>query len=489
MPVAQLAVFRWLRGAAPALVSFGLIALAWQPGLYAPYQYDDFVTPLKDPASQSLTHWVQSLPQTLRPLTKLSYAIESSLGAHAASSRRVFQGTLLLLSAWLVAQLARTSGLTRAAALALATLWAVHPVHGESVIALAGRSVLLSLCLSLASAIALTRTPGRPALALGLAVFAVLARETAWPWLVVCAGWLATGTGAAEATPSQRRVRLAGAALAASLLGGLLVLSSSRLRTLLAFSFADPAAFDRLGLQWAALPRGVLMWLFQPMAFSVDIDFAPRGALRLLYLGAAVLLYAAFGWLAITGARGRAREPTRILALLWLCLVLPLHSVVPKLDPLTARSVSASSAALVGLAAAGLAWLFARPTLAARAPVGTHRRSDWVFWPTMGLLLLGLVPITRERASLYRDPITLWRDAALRSEHNVRPWVNLGTLLAQKGQLVEARAVLQAALRRHGDSRELRERAAAVDALIETRSLLEHPEPEGTEPQHETDLR
>jgi len=44
-----------------------------------------------DPASQSLAAWWQVVPQTLRPLTKLSYALESELGATSAPARRVLQ--------------------------------------------------------------------------------------------------------------------------------------------------------------------------------------------------------------------------------------------------------------------------------------------------------------------------------------------------------------------------------------------------------------
>jgi hypothetical protein len=42
---------------------------AWSAGLDGPYHFDDFVTPLNDPASQSLSAWRQYLPLTLRPVT------------------------------------------------------------------------------------------------------------------------------------------------------------------------------------------------------------------------------------------------------------------------------------------------------------------------------------------------------------------------------------------------------------------------------------
>lgn len=441
---------RWLYPSLLVVVGLLAVALAWLPAAGAPYQYDDYVTPVKDPASQSLTGFVRSVPGTLRPLTKLTFAVESSLGVRDATGRRALNGVLFVISAALLAQLARLSGLGSKAALAIATLWACHPVHAELVVALAGRSVLLALCLMLASAMFLVRKRTGPALV--CAVLALLARETAWPWLVVCAG-LSTGP--------RGRTRILAVVALTTALGGMLVLSS-RLRELLAFSYQDPSALNRLGLQWAALPRGLLLWLFEPGAFAVDIEFAPRGWLRFGYVLGALALYGLAGWLALRRGASRAE---RVAALLWLCLVVPLHSVVPKLDPLTARDVSASSAAIVVLLSPALA-----RGLAAKkwAPIA--------FWLSVSALLVGLVSLSHERAKLYLDPIALWSDAAARSRQKTRPLINLGTLLAQNGRLSEARRALVEANRRNPKDLEARERLAAVQVLIETKKLLTVPD-------------
>jgi protein O-mannosyl-transferase len=439
-----------------------LLVCAWSPGFSAPYQYDDYVTPVKDPASQSLTAWIESIPTTLRPLTKLSFAIESSLGATSAASRRWFNAALFGLATWLVYGLARFGGLGREPAAALATLWALHPVHAETILALAGRSVLLSLVLCLASAWALTRN--RALAAVTFAVFAVLARETAWLWLVACVGFV---------TWRKRRSWFVPALLLATAGGAAMVLASSRMRTLLGFSFSDSSVWNRLGLQWAALPRGVLLWFFAPSAFNVDMDFAPLGWSRVAYLLAAIALYAFAAWLALGAKRGTAFG---LAALLWLCLVVPLHSVVPKLDPLTARTFSASSAAVVVLLAAALAGSRA-------SQFGAGPRL--AFWSTAALLGLVLLGITRERAALYRDPIALWRDAAARSTRSTRPLINLGTLLAQDGQLEEARAVLTEAARRSTRSPEAKARLDAVYVLIETKKMLTQPGARDSNQAHE----
>lgn len=442
------------------MVGLLAIALAWQPAAGAPYQYDDYVTPVKDPASQSLSNFAGSVPGTLRPLTKLTFAVESSLGVRDAPGRRALNGVLFLMSAALLARLARLSGLGAGAAIALATLWACHPVHAELVVALAGRSVLLSLCLMLASAVFLVQKRAGPALF--AAVLALFARETAWPWLVVCAG-LSVGP--------RGRTHLVAVVALTTAVGGLLVMSS-RLRSLLAFSYQDVGALNRLGLQWAALPRGLWMWLFEPGAFAVDIEFAPRGWLRFAYVLSAFALYGLMGWLALRRGASRAE---RVAALLWLCLVVPLHSVVPKLDPLTARDVSASSAALVMLLSAALARARARRERA-RERVAIRKWATLAIGLGASALLVGLVSLCRERARLYLDPIALWSDAAARSQQKTRPWINLGTLLAQNGRLSEARRALVEANRRNPKDTETRERLAAVQVLIETKKLLTVPD-------------
>jgi protein O-mannosyl-transferase len=451
---------RWLYLSLLVVVGLLAIALAWLPAAGAPYQYDDYITPVKDPASQSLSSFAGSVPGTLRPLTKLTFAAESSLGVRDATGRRALNGVLFVISAALLAQLARLSGLGTKAALAIATLWACHPVHAELVVALAGRSVLLALCLMLASAMFLVQKRTGPALV--CAVLALFARETAWPWLVVCAGLSAGPRG---------RTRILAVVALTTALGGMLVLSS-RLRELLVFSYQDASALNRLGLQWAALPRGLLLWLFEPDAFAVDIEFVPRGWLRFGYVLGALALYGLAGWLALRRGASRAE---RVAALLWLCLVVPLHSVVPKLDPLTARDVSASSAAIVMLVAAplarGLAWS-ERAITRTRAPIA--------FWLSVTALLVGLVSLSRERAKLYLDPIALWSDAAARSRQKTRPLINLGTLLAQNGRLSEARRALVEANRRNPKDSEARERLAAVQVLIETKKLLTVPDRSAT---------
>jgi hypothetical protein len=429
-----------------------LVLFAWLPAWGAPYQYDDFNTPVGDAASQSLSNFWQLLPHTLRPLTKLSYALESSLGADSAPARRwlnavLFGGCVVSFKALL--ESARVPG---AVALLVACVWAVHPVHAETVVALAGRPVLLSLLLILTSALLLTR--GRPGLALLLALLALLARESALPWLVACAALALHQRGVGVR-------RLVAASLAAFAAGALLLASSSGLRALVASAFAATDATNRLGLQWAALTKGTSALFVTPGSFTPDMEFAPSGIARAALIVASLALYGAAVWLVLR------RPRLRLFALLWLCLVLPTHSVVPKLDVLTARPFSASFAPLLGLATCAV-W-----------PALVGKRLFTAAMVVLALAFAGSFVLTRTRAALYQDPIALWEDAAERTTHKVRPLVNLGTLLARDGRLLEAERALEEAAARDPHSMDIRLRLSKVRRA---RALLAPPTVRAAEP-------
>ena len=418
-----------------------LVLFAWLPAFGAPYQFDDFNTPAGDPASQSLSHWWELLSRTLRPLTKLTYALESSVGAQSAPARRalntlLFGGCVVLLKSLLEA----VAKLPADLALLVASVWAVHPVHAETVVALAGRPVLLSLCLMLASALLLLRA--RVGLALVAAFLALLARESALAWLVTCAVLAAEQRGV-----SGRRLGAAG--ILALGLGALVLASSSGVRALVGSTLSSAGAWNRLGLQWAALTQGTLMLFTQPAAFTPDMEFEPAGLARAVLILTTLALYVAAVVLAVRHAR------FRYFALLWLCLVIPTHSVVPKLDVLTARPFSASLAPLLALASCW-AW----PWLAKM-----QRGKSYAALVLVAAFLL-LFPMTRSRAALYRDPIALWRDASERTGRKVRPLVNLGTLLARKGELRAAESALESALQRDPSSIDTRLRLNTVRRAI-----------------------
>lgn len=444
-----------------------LVVAAWLPGISAPYQYDDYNTPVGDPASQSLVAWWQAMPQTLRPLTKLSYALESSLGAMDAPSRRIFNALVFGVCVALVRELLRKVGASALLALVLATVWALHPVHAETIVALAGRPVLLCSCLTLASALLLLSK--RPWWALACAALAVAARESGLPWLVAC-----TALSTQQLGLSRRKLVISAGVTFVLALAALLQVRA--LQTLIASSLGAPGAVNRLGLQWAALWHGTITLFTAPASFSLDMDFAPTGAARFAMILGALALYGGAAWLAFIRSGNSAKADhgdeyavreyaVKVAALLWLCVMIPTHSVIPKVDPFTARPFSTSLAPLLMLAVYGASTLAKRLTMDAGSVVRRLRVLHLALAAAMCLTTLGLASVTQTRAALYQDPIALWRDAAEQSEHKTRPLVNLATLLAKQGDLQEAEVVLESALERDRSSLETYTRLNAIKRL------------------------
>ena len=378
-------------------------AALWSAGIDGGYHFDDAITPVSDPASQSLTAFAHHLPQTLRPVTKFTYAVEGSLGqgdapvARRAVNIAIHAGAALLLCLLLVALV---PALTPLAAGILALLWSVHPIHGEAVLAITGRTEALSTLFAFAALLAHRRE--RPWLAACLLALAGLARETAIAVLLP----LVVLELCTRATWREHARRLVPAAMATALVIVWLV-ATPRVRELASFSF-DRSMGTSLEHQLAAVPVGVSLYV-RTWALSIDHgDVLPR-------------------WLAIAGIAGYAAMlALAIVALrrgsiaavgcaLWLAAVVPTQSIIPKLDPLTERPLSLALAGIV-IALAVL-----------------HRHAKYAL-----PIVLVLAVATVARGRTYRSDLLLWADAASKSETNARPAMNYAFFLHRAGRDDEA---------------------------------------------------
>src|SRR5262249_34870272 len=131
--------------------------LAWTPGFSGPYVFDDHATPVTDPASQSLSAWARNISVTLRPVTKLTYAIEATAGlSNAPGVRRAVTLVIHAASAILLFLLIRRFAPTATAigAAVLAAIWFVHPIHADGVLMVSGRTAELSNLFAIASLLA-----------------------------------------------------------------------------------------------------------------------------------------------------------------------------------------------------------------------------------------------------------------------------------------------------------------------------------------------
>ena len=413
---------------------------AWSVGLNGPYLFDDFTTPLNDPASQSLVAWQQHLPVTLRPLTKLTYAAEADAGiASDPAPRRAVSLLLLAASAALfyvlLVRLVPEAGAYGAAL--IAALWFVHPVHADAVLLLSGRSAIVATVFLLAALLAMQRSRAWPAAV--LFALACLSRETA------LAGLLPLAVVAA----SRPRNSAAGAArdLAPSLLVAILVcfwmFTTQRYVHLAEYSLLGRPFWSSFIAQMSAVPVGLGL-LLRPAELSIDygVPLPTRFGAPLFLIGALLCVSAAAG---IAAALTRSRAVAVGLAL-WLAALLPTQSFIPKLDALTNRPLSLALAGLLLTAAP----LLVAATSHIRARMNVPARASLIPSAALGFaiaLFSATALTTAQRAELFRSDLALWQDAAMKSSTNIRPHLQYAVLLKRAGRDSDAWSVVSAARR------------------------------------------
>ncbi|MBX3130465.1 MAG: hypothetical protein KF718_27345 [Polyangiaceae bacterium] len=433
------------------VAALGLVLFASRT--QGPYHFDDWLTPVGDPASQSLSAFASNLTRTLRPLSKLTFALEASLGfSDAPELRRVVSALLHAATSGLLCALAARLGAGLWAATIAAGVYAVHPIHAEMVWALAGRGALLATLLLVAALLAQLR--GRPWAAAAALLAACLARETAVFGLLPLAA-LELARRPAGVVAALRRLEPSATAV---LLALAFVVQNARYRQLIEYSARGrPWAYSSVG-QLEAIPHGLSLYA-RPGALSLDhgVALTHSTASIAFWLGLLTL----FGLVALTGwAALRRRTLLAVGCSFMLAALLPTQSVVPKLDPLTERPLASALVGALLLVALGLRAALARP------------RARRLLAAGCAMVTLALAHATWSRGTLYRSDLALWRDAAAKSVSNPRPHYNLAHALLDAGRRREAAEALRRARSIDPFDSELRALAARVEE-----ELASAPEP------------
>lgn len=422
--------FSLARGGPPAWL-LALTGLAYLNALPAAFQFDDYNVIVDNPSVHSLAAWWQAGPG-IRPLLKLSYALNwiSGLGApgfHALNLLLHLANVALLwrLSRFFPHPSAWRDDQVRRARLLAILMFALHPVQTEAVTYVSGRSMVLMASFGLAALLCWLEAAERPRpaawrlAALPLFTAAVLSKEVAV--VLPLALLLPRGAGPAP--------RWRGPAL------GLCVAAA------LALIFLLPG-YQRL--LTAPLPRGLvanlasetnalyylLAQLCRPHALNIDPDLPELAAWSppLAAQAAGLAIAASLAW------RERGRRPWLAFGIGWFALLLlPTHTLIPRLDLASERHLYLSGVGLFWLAGLGLAGALARLPRSAAAPL-------------IALLAFACAAFTAGRNQDYRDEVSLWRATVRLSPGKARAWNNLGHAHALAGQPREARGALQRAL-------------------------------------------
>lgn len=417
-----------------ALVGAGL--WAWSYGLHGPYHFDDRVTPLNDPASQSVAAWRHNLGHTLRPITKLTYAVEAdALPTETPFWRRVISLLLLSLTAGMLLLLIRQllPGSPAVVAVLPAAIWFLHPIHTDAVLMASGRPVVLSNLFIIGAMLAVARS--RLWVATLSYALACLSRETAVAAILP----LAVLAAARQQGRWSRGVRDAMPLFATSVVILAWMLATPRYLQLADYSLFGRPFAESVIAQVGAVPVGLGL-LFQTSALSIDYGYPlPQRASDPIFLSGLLLYLGAMAGVILLVRRSPAAA---IGVSLWLAALLPTQSVIAKLDALTNKPLS--------LALAGL--LIAVAPLAARASIAASRRTRDL-WPqslaACGALVLvvALGRATSVRGTLFQSELQLWQDAAAKSRVNERPHVQYALLLQRDGRRGDALVALAAAAR------------------------------------------
>jgi tetratricopeptide (TPR) repeat protein len=407
---------------------------------------------VRDPAQAALAALAGAVRGGGRPVTDLSFALDRALlgpgprGAHAVNIG------LHLLVAGLVFLFTRRilllAGGARpdAVALAVAGLFALHPMQTEAVSYLSQRSEVLASGFYLASLLFLLSAESHGQ---------GWTRALAWLGAVAACGLglaakpLALTLPAAAALlawivpSSAARTGLAGWRVRAVLLAPLLALVAIHAAATLAGTVGTADA----GFSVPGLPPGTylltqarvvttyLRLLAWPAGQNADWDFpVSRSLTDPAFLGAAALLatlVAGAVGLARRGARrddaDGAAERVAAFGLLWFLLVLsPTSSVVPLADLVAEHRVYLASWGIFAAAAAGGERLLAR--LAPRRAALAGAVLVALAWGALGVA-------TWKRNAVWETRLAFWTDAAAKSPGKARVHLGLGQALASRGDL------------------------------------------------------
>jgi len=398
----------------------------------------------------------QYSPDYYRPVTTLSYLVDRAIAGNAPFMFHLSVVIYHVVATYLVFRLgillfgtSATAGL--AAALA-AALFAVHPIHTESVAWGAGRSDVLACCFSLLAVLAYRRAAWAVwSRALAGAVFvlaAALAKETAVscfvlvPVMDIVFGSLGARPTASTTSRAERRRRpvaprtqfaLLPYAPFAVALFVYVALRQATLGTLVGQASGSGGAVLATVVAALGVYLGKLVFPIAQCAFISNLPVAPLALTAIVLLLAAI---AGSGWLA-----WRRGQRVVTFLLLWIGLTLaPSLAIVAKIPaaPMAERYLylpSVGFCLLVGYGAVNL----------------IERAGRTVVLTAMALLISGAAVATVRRNTVWRSNLSLWEDTAAKNMTNGLPARSLGASYLDLGDHAKALQYFQLALQRHND--------------------------------------
>ncbi|HEX9308587.1 MAG TPA: hypothetical protein VF894_13920 [Anaeromyxobacter sp.] len=424
-------------------------AAAYLPSIDGQFVLDDLdiiadprvVDPFGQPSAAWLT-WNRPVVAFTFALNRLAVDLDPR-GWHLTN---VFIHCAVVVLVWLLARMtfarARLSA-GEGAALAVAGLFALHPLQTESVAYITQRAEALASGIYLAALLLLLlgdqASSGRRRFALlagamglqvgGLAVKPILVTLPA-AWLLYAAV-LPSSAGAGASAPrwAWRRVTAALPFFAISALAGVSVLLAANGSPSAGFGIPRLPSHLYLATELRAIPM-YLRLLGWPVGQCADWQFpVSQGFIEPAVVGGAALVVAVLAGATLAAVRFRdasgdgaaAARVAAFGALFFVLALVPTSTVFPLLDPFAEHRVYLAAAGVFIAAIAGAVALVRRMAGPERAAaVGA----------TFSLIaLVALGSATARRSAVWATPLALWSDAAEKAPRKARVHANLGDAL------------------------------------------------------------
>lgn len=415
-----------------------LVAATFALALPVPFIFDDLAG-IRDnehmrslwPLSQSLSAPLES-PAYGRPVVALSLALTHAVAGVRPWAYHLFNIVIHIINALLVFELLRRT-LTRigfrgapAVAFIITLLWALHPLHTETIAYASQRTELLFAMFCVLTLVCFER--GRYVAAVCACALGMASKEVmvVVPLLVLLFDRTFI-SGDFRTSLARRRFAYIGLTATWLVLAALVV----------AFPRTDSAGFHHghaTGITaWTYLltqSKVTCYYLTQvvwPTRLSVDIDFPIAASIRDVMLPGGVIVLL----LALTVA-SLVRRPRWGFAGAWFFLLLaPTSSFVP-----IVLEIAAERRMYLPLLA-----------IAVSVMLVIRHRAPRAFVPVGLVLAMALAGVTVERLRTYGDEITLYRDAVEKFPDNLRARRNLGSWYLKHRRFEEAVEVLEAVVR------------------------------------------
>lgn len=450
--------------ASAALILLAAI-LAYSGSFQGPFIYDDNDAIVDNPTIRRLASTEVLLPPrdtpvAGRPVANLAFAVSCAVSGFDVAGYHVFNLMLHLLTALLLFGVAgRTLASERLPAnvrrsapqlgLAVALIWAVHPLLTESVVYLTQRTELLMgfFCLLTLYAAIRASESDRP-----------------WRWQAVAVAACALGMGSKESMAAvpllalmhdrafsagtfREAFRLRWRFYVALFLTWLilLALAATSPRSLSAGFDRSVSVWQYMLTQTRAITHYVCLSVWpSPLVIHYDWKVATSLSQVWVFAVAVVSLLALAAW-------SQWRYPAAGFLGAWFFLILaPSSSVVPITTELVAERRMYLPLAAVITGAVLLAWTVLQRT----APGCAAASTAWRRLPAaLTLLCAGALACgTMARVTDYRSVVGIWEDVVRKSPASSKAYVSLGAALTRAGKPAEAMCCFQEALRLNPDS-------------------------------------